>query len=357
MLSLESSETASIALRQGCEASRSGHNYWGQRDRDGYVYIYSCEVQRLAAKDEHSIETHRNTRPIPYITTARPQEVSSNMTWTSKAILALVELIIYAALTPVTIYTLYKHRLPSLVGHVFLYAFILPRVIADRLTIHDHNVSTGVNETAAIVNSIGVSPLLLATAGFINESRHYICDYAHNEHAKKTGWIFELLLHVMLVGGIALLAVGDSKAATAATSSDINAYRALAYVGAILLLVAWLSICVWACQTFWVSSKQKKSGAPNCIARTLITEVLVSLPFSGVRVCYSIAYTFDQSRSLYPATAGFLVDFFLIFLVQLVAALVLVVGLFVTRKIGYTVGAEVEDGHRSAETMLQSVKA
>lgn len=278
------------------------------------------------------------------------------MTWTSKAVLALVELIIYLILTPVTIYTLYKHRVPSLIGHVFLYAFILLRIVADGITIHDRDNTHGINDTGAIINSIGVSPLLLATAGFVNESRHYIYDYAHNQSAKKIDWIVELLLHILLVGGIALLAVGSSKAATATTSSQINTYHALAYVGAILLLVAWLSICVWAFLTFRASSKQKKSGMHDCIARTLVTEVLISLPFTGIRVCYSVAYTFDHSKSLYPATADFVVDFFLIFLVQLLAASILILGLFVTRNIRNTNQDGLEGGVPSAKATARSTK-
>lgn len=264
------------------------------------------------------------------------------MIWSSKAILSLVELIIYLCLAPVTIYTLFKHKLPSLLGHVFLFAFIVLRLVADGLAIHNRN-SGSIDVTAAIINSVGVSPLLLATAGFVSESRHYILDTAHNEGAKKMGWIMDLIIHIVSVTGIALLAIGFANSATATSTTAISTYHDVAYIGAILLLVAWVMICVWAFVTFRISSKQKKCGKYSRIARLLLVEIMVSLPFTGARVCYSIVYAFDHSPSVSPVTASFVVDFFLIFLVQLVAASVMILGLFVTRNIHNTNDGELED--------------
>lgn len=275
------------------------------------------------------------------------------MVWTSKAILSLVELILYASLTSVVVYTLYKHRLPSLVGHTYLFAFVVLRLVADGLAISHRNDAPGSNTTGSIINSIGVSPLLLATAGFLNESRSYVLDYARNKDAKKMGWIMDLSLHVLVVTGVALLATGNSNAATATILSDINKYRALAYTGAILLLVAWLLIYAWAYWTFRVSSKQKKEGVHNPLARTLLTEIMISLHFTGVRVCYSVVYTFDHSQSLSPVTASFVVDFFLIFLVQLLAATVLMLGLVVTRSIRGSASARGENDAQPASTVTR----
>lgn len=274
------------------------------------------------------------------------------MAWSSKAIPSIVELVIYINLTPVAIYTLYKHRLPSLIGHVFLLAFIILRVIADALTI-EHRNDAGVDTTAAIVNLVGVSPLLLATVGFIDASRHYVFDYAHNQSAKKIGWIWELGLHILAVAGIVMLAIGYSHAETATDPSTVKNYRAVAEAGAMLLLVAWILTCVWAFLTFKESSKQKKNRTYNHLARLLLTETMVSLPFTGVRVCYTIVYTFDRSRSVNPVTASFVVDFFLVFLVQLLAALVLVLGLFITRDIRTTGEASIRDKDGSRRTIVE----
>lgn len=60
---------------------------------------------------------------------------------------------------------------------------------------------------------------------------------------------------------------------------------------------------------------------------------LIAIVFALVRVIYSVVYAFNRSPSLSPLTATFAVRFLLIFLVQLLAALCLVVGGVISRNI------------------------
>lgn len=255
------------------------------------------------------------------------------MAWSSKVVLSLVELTIYVAILPVTVYTLYKHRRHSLFSHVYLYIFIGLRIVSDALSIMHRDDSPSQNTTGNIINSIGLSPLLLATAAFLNEARHYILDYDHSAPSKRAGQVFEFLIHIIVVTGVALLATGNSSTAKAITADQAHNDRVLAYAGACLLLASWFIVVAWACWVFRTSSAQKRRGSFRPLPRLLLTEIIISLPFTGVRVMYSMIYTFDRSSSLNPATATFAVDFLLIFLSQLVAVSILVVALVVTRNI------------------------
>lgn len=274
------------------------------------------------------------------------------MSWTSKEILAVVELIIYICVAPVIAYTYHKHRIHSITGHIYLFVFVILRLTADGLTISSRNDPSG-STTGAIINSIGLSPLLLATVGIINEARAYILGSLHNGNAKKYGYLAELILHALVVTGVALLAVGSSKSFSATASSDLDKPRALAYAGAILLLIAWIIICAWNLSTLKISNNQKRRGKDHRLARLLMTEIIISLPFTGIRIIYSVVYTFDHSPSLSPATSSFAVSFCLVFLVQLIAALILVVGLVVTRNIATPSGEDVPDQRRESHILQE----
>ena len=66
------------------------------------------------------------------------------------------------------------------------------------------------------------------------------------------------------------------------------------------------------------------------MATLLLRAVLVSLPFVGVRTIYGLVYAATQSIDLSPATGTVAVRVCLLFLPQLAAVLVLMVGGLVT---------------------------
>lgn len=255
------------------------------------------------------------------------------MTWTSKTILSLAELIIYCALTPLFAYTAFKHRLPSLSGHIFIFAFIGLRLVTDGLAISKSNQPASANVTGAIINSIGLSPLLLAIAGYLNEARFYVLDYRNRKVAKRRGLIYEIFLHLFVVGGVVLLALGRSNLAEAKTPSDANTDKSLEYAGAAILLLAWLVLCALALHTAFVARKRTQSAHESRNLRLLAYGLVASLVFTGIRVIYTMTYTFGNNPQLQPQTATFAIYFFLLFLSQLVAALVIAATLLLTRHI------------------------
>ena len=87
--------------------------------------------------------------------------------------LAIAELVIYIVLLPTVFFILIKHGKHGLFGWLFLIAFCILRIVADGLQINNHvqeSHGKAPSVTAAIVNSVGVFPLLLAISGIIHEA-------------------------------------------------------------------------------------------------------------------------------------------------------------------------------------------
>lgn len=81
--------------------------------------------------------------------------------------LAIAELVIYILLIFDIAFLLYKHGKRGFLGWLFFVVFCFLRVIASAYQIHDgdHSSSTG-----GILNSIGVSALLMTLSGIVHEA-------------------------------------------------------------------------------------------------------------------------------------------------------------------------------------------
>jgi hypothetical protein len=87
--------------------------------------------------------------------------------------LAVAELVIYLILIQLGFYLLYKHGRHGLEGWFFFTSFCTLRIVAAGLQISNwNNIKKGKpsSDTASIVNSVGVSALLLCACGLIHEA-------------------------------------------------------------------------------------------------------------------------------------------------------------------------------------------
>lgn len=80
--------------------------------------------------------------------------------------LNVAQLAIYATLPLPTLYILIRHKIPGLLGWLYLFIFCNLRIIGSALALKDGSADS----TAAIISSIGLSPLLLAAAGILHEA-------------------------------------------------------------------------------------------------------------------------------------------------------------------------------------------
>ena len=146
------------------------------------------------------------------------------------------------------------------------------------------------------------------------------------------GWVIDLFLHMAVVAGIVLSAIGSANLYTAKTSANRATYQHLQEAGSVVLLLALISITLYAIKTRITLGRQlvgsSKHGKHHnkSKAAVLVDAAIVALPFLYARVIYSIVYAFTQSRTLSPLTGKFVVQVVLITVVQTLAALALLVG-------------------------------
>jgi hypothetical membrane protein len=78
--------------------------------------------------------------------------------------LAIAELIIYIILLPLVAYILFRHGKRGIDGWAFLVIFCILRIVSSAMQIANRTSITG-----SIINSVGVSAMLLALVGVIHE--------------------------------------------------------------------------------------------------------------------------------------------------------------------------------------------
>lgn len=80
--------------------------------------------------------------------------------------LSAASLAIYAILAIPVLYLLVKHGCPGLMGWLLLFAFCTLRIIGGALVVKSSSHSA----SASIISNIGLSPLLLAASGILQEA-------------------------------------------------------------------------------------------------------------------------------------------------------------------------------------------
>ncbi|ETI29390.1 hypothetical protein G647_01843 [Cladophialophora carrionii CBS 160.54] len=264
------------------------------------------------------------------------------MTLNSTTKLSIAELAIYIVLLQPTLWLLYKHGRSGLMSFLYLIAFEILRVAAAGIQIANRNAAHP-TESGAIVSSIGLSPLLLALAGFVDLLWLYYGAVDRSPlRARITAWG----VHIGAVAGIALVAVGAAKLfGQNATRPDITTGYTMLKVGALILLSTWMALTFVYLPLFGKLNSQPVLG------------VLMGLSasFIGVRAVYSVVYAFDHTESLSPFTGSFVVRLVLIFLVQLLAALSLVAVAFLTRNAGKKRAAGHRTRHQNGEDQDSSI--
>jgi hypothetical protein len=68
------------------------------------------------------------------------------------------------------LYVLYKHRRHGLLGWLYVFNFCILRIVGNVMQIKADNSATYSPASIMIVNSTGITPLLLAGAGILHEA-------------------------------------------------------------------------------------------------------------------------------------------------------------------------------------------
>ncbi|KAI1453929.1 hypothetical protein F4805DRAFT_354465 [Annulohypoxylon moriforme] len=250
---------------------------------------------------------------------------------TSSTGLPVALLIIYLTLSLPTIYVAVKHGLKhgAIIGWFFLFTFCTLRIVASAIELKDAT-SSG----AALVASIGLSPLLAATCGILHESRVHLLPKSRRPFDTP----YLIFFHFLVTTAIALVASGASKLSDTTLPPDqLKRNHGLVKGGMVLLLLGWISLATVTLATFQHAIIHG-SGKPGVVGggKKLLLAVAFSIPFLGIRVLESLIYFFSQNPLLNPVSGSLGLRVGLQVIEEIIVALLFIIAGILTRNIGAT---------------------
>ncbi|EKM60756.1 uncharacterized protein PHACADRAFT_246870 [Phanerochaete carnosa HHB-10118-sp] len=199
----------------------------------------------------------------------------------SRSIVSAIEIVVYIPLAALSVCLLVKYGFKR-EGWLYLLILSIIRIaggITHIIAQEQANPSTTLETVVTILETSGVSPLLIATVGFLTTVKQNAFEDGHLLHKglRLMGLLSSVALLLTIVGGVN---IGSN------TSSDdvskINSGNNLRHIGVILFVVQFvLTVLV----TFFIWSKISQIMKHR---RTLLKAITLSLPFLGVRVLYTI---------------------------------------------------------------------
>ena len=258
---------------------------------------------------------------------------------------AIAQLATYIILLPLIAYLLYAHGKRGLLGYLYLFVFCSMQLISAGL-----QIANPTSTTAAILSSVGLSPLLLGLAGIVHEAHIYLAQPSSGK--AKCYWLFQIALHLLTIAAVIILALGTSNLAMDSRTSKYHSDLKDRKVGAIMLLFAFIAITAHAS---WAFLKYRINT--NALAGKLLDSTIPALPLIFARLIYTVVYSFASPSShifddLNPVTALIGIRIVFIFLLPLLAVLCLIFGALLSRHLPRAkdtlTGRDLEL-HRSAE--------
>ncbi|CAK42755.1 hypothetical protein CBS63078_3986 [Aspergillus niger] len=188
--------------------------------------------------------------------------------------LDVANLAVYALFSLPAIYCLVVHGKHGLLGWAYVLVMCGLRIAGSAMSlnaIHRNEINT----TAAILNGIGLSPLLMAAMGLLHEANHSIHRFLP---PFLNLWGF-LITHMVVAGGIGL---------AAASSGNETLLR----VGMIVFATGWTLVAVLIWFSYGANAHSRRLGEE----RQLLFAITVAMPLIGVRIVYAIVTAFTSSN-------------------------------------------------------------
>ncbi|KAI8992777.1 hypothetical protein BD414DRAFT_482168 [Trametes punicea] len=199
--------------------------------------------------------------------------------------IAIAEIVLYVPILAIGIPIALRHGFARKAGWIFLVLLATIRIVGG--ITHVLSEQSPSNTTLQVIfnvmESAGLSPLLIASAGFLGTV---------GQHALDNHFTMGRGLHLMgTLGTVALIfaIIGGVKAGEAKTQSELNSGDKFRKIGAILFVILYATIvfATFFCWQNW--SKILK------YRRMLLQGITAALPFLFVRVLYAILSSFSPS--------------------------------------------------------------
>ncbi|KAJ4321450.1 hypothetical protein N0V94_002883 [Neodidymelliopsis sp. IMI 364377] len=213
--------------------------------------------------------------------------------WHSSDSVPLVELIFYIPLALLSIFVCIQHGFHRSSGWIYALILCTVRIIGSICHfVSDNNPSVSLLRTVVILDSVGLSPLLLATLGLLSR---YV-DFVNAKSAPTfTTRHFRLIQLVLLVGMILAIVGGTNTTVSANGSYQIPTSSK---IGVILYVVGFIGITL-----MFLMSAPRASIIPDK-ERRIPLAIALALPFILVRLVYSVLSVFLHSHLFSVATGS-----------------------------------------------------
>ncbi|KFY27481.1 hypothetical protein V493_03465 [Pseudogymnoascus sp. VKM F-4281 (FW-2241)] len=230
--------------------------------------------------------------------------------------ISIALLLIYIPLLLVAALLSKRHGFGRSSGWIFLVLFCILRILSAclNLALINNPSSTSIHVAYSITNSIGLSPLLLASLGLLNRAIESI----ERRAASVTVTPRHLrLIQLLVMVGLILAIVGGVKTSEAKTDRSLRHARTITKAAAGLFITGFAVLALATMRVFFAISAAEPGE------RRLIPALAAALPFLLVRVVYAGVGAFQNDARFNTATGSDA-----IFLVMVVLMELVVVGIF-----------------------------
>ncbi|KAE9976840.1 hypothetical protein EG328_002368 [Venturia inaequalis] len=233
---------------------------------------------------------------------------------------AVIEIVVYIPALLIALYICKKHGFTRSSGWMYTLILCVVRIagsVCELLTFS--NSSTSIIKTMIILDSIGLSPLLLATLGLLSRLNDWINARSKGHFGVKQFRLIQLLITLGLIlaiaGGTGGSTNSDGSPKIATTSKVAIALYIVAFVAIVLV---------------WLVSMSALSVVPT-VEKRVAFAVLIALPFILVRLVYSACVVFLHSHLFNLVNGSVVVNAIMAVLMEfVVVAIYLLLGFFIS---------------------------
>ncbi|PIL26229.1 hypothetical protein GSI_11984 [Ganoderma sinense ZZ0214-1] len=197
--------------------------------------------------------------------------------------IAIAEIVLYIPILLLSIALVVRHGAARKVGWIFFAILSIARIVGGVTHIlwEQNSSDTTLQTIFSIMESVGLSPLLMATLAFLSTVGQYTL-----ENRPVMGARTFRILHLVATVAIILAIVGGTSVSSAKKQSDLSNATTFRRVGAILFVILYAGVV--AITAFcWLNRGQVLK-----YRRKLLLAILASLPFLFVRVAFSVLSSF-----------------------------------------------------------------
>jgi hypothetical protein len=221
---------------------------------------------------------------------------------------------VYLPALAIATYLAVHHGFNRSAGWMFLIIFCLARIIGASMQLatisapNDTSLYTGY----AILESIGLSPLMLAALGLLSrllESINRTIQTSISIRALK-------LIEILIMVGFILAIVGGVNAGNTFSKTGNFTPSSLSKVGIVLFTLSYIALVL---STIFIAPSVEHAAHGE---KRILTAVVISLPFLLVRLFYSIISTFTTNINFNNMRGSVTVQLFVAFVEELIVVVV-----------------------------------